>query len=971
MSYVFADIVDVPNISPADDATAVAGNAQIVFPLIPQPDSGDWTNFWLAWIRVNGTTTYLASKSGGVGYRSFRLSLYSNPVPLVGPAIAWEANTTYTFHIEIYVSVSPYNDGQPYISDTFTFTTDVAPTVASIYPSSGSTQVGDTWSGGAIQKWTLRHTWSATSGSDLGGIRALTTSFVPEDETYSFDEVEAYDATAAYAASTLYYWAIKVRRNGWYGYSSLMTFTTDVAGGGGGGGGNKPTGGYYTVTFDGTTTGAIPYNATESEVQTIFDTAFGSGVIDVEYGAPTDVNNQNMIFRKAYTREDQVLATVDSSNLTGPGSPYVWTVEETNAAVYPANVVEPESKTDAELKTESTFTNFDFDLVWKMDTDTGYPVLRDLGGNGLDANPADIIEDLLTNKRYGAGIDSSFLNSTSFTAVQAYCNANDLLISVKIDSQKPVLDWIDYVMSHFRGYLFMSGGKINLGVFKEESAVFAITQTDLVVKEGEEPDPPVGITKRSYGETVNRLEVAWQNREADYDGAVAVAQEETDQRVSGKIRKKTMQLTGIKRETLANKMRWFFLFDSLYRYSVYTFTLAYKSMLLEVGDVGTLSDGGLITNQLIRITSIKEDKDGRGLEIEAIEDVASLYASVAGITLQQTDRVPETTAPTLVNASISFREDKTVPLIYLSIVPGSAYTNGWHIYRSFDNISYSLIGSASIESVTSGVANSIGTLQNKMVAYTAPIHRRLDKMVVSIGTITDLDTSITDSELFNQKSYLKIGDEIIGFKTCVETDTEGVWEVTDLIRGMFSTKPAAHTAGDTVYTMHPDFSYILSESEIGMTLYFKATTFYANQAQSLADVTAYSYAVQGEIQRPYPVSLLRIRDREGKSSYKTDDVTVDYNYCSKTAGFNIGGFGSVPWGNYVRDPNLKALHVLLEEEDGTDILNTRFELNEYIENPGIEILEADKDSKNPIVVTVTAENQLLSNESRSVTITKI
>ncbi len=120
---------------------------------------------------------------------------------------------------------------------------------------------------------------------------------------------------------------------------------------------------------------------------------------------------------------------------------------------------------------EATFTNWDFDEVWQIEEGQSYPTLR-WAENALpsDENPAIIIKDLLTNTRYGGNIDEvTYIDSNSFTEVEEYCDTNGLRFSFAIDSQKPVLDWVKYILDHFFGYLFMSQGKIHLGIYKEES----------------------------------------------------------------------------------------------------------------------------------------------------------------------------------------------------------------------------------------------------------------------------------------------------------------------------------------------------------------------------------------------------------------------------------------------------------------------------------------------------------------------
>ena len=628
-------------------------------------------------------------------------------------------------------------------------------------------------------------------------------------------------------------------------------------------------------------------------------------------------------------------------------------------------------KTTNQMYQEATFTNWDFDDIWTINEGSSYPTLRWQSILAFDENPAVIMKDLLTNDRYGAGIDeSTHINTDSFDAAEIFCDANGLRFSFVIDSQRPVLDWIDFINSHFQGYLYFSQGKISLGILKEETSVFTITRDQLFIEEGENPDPPVQIEKRVTSETVNRIEVTWRNRDKNYDTSVAIAMDEVDQRVTGKVRKRIVQMIGITNKELAQRTAYRLLFESLYRFSTYNFVLSYQNMLLEVGDVGTITDGFLLTDEKIRITSIEEDKDGRGLAIQAIEDTAYIYEKFEFLT-QDSERV-EDGAPTLVDAQATFTESLTDQGFIISIAPGGVDVNGWQIYKSFDDTTYEFVGQANIDEPDESPTNSTGVTISSLPSHkTGSVYAGEEEIIVDIGTVTVLDTAITDDQFFNNKRLCKIGNDIMAYKTCVQTAIAGQWKITGLIRGLFTTEPVAHAPGETFWTINIDFNFAYADSDIGKTLYFKFLTLHGSSIQSLSDVSGIPYVVQGEIKRPLPVALMRIRDRDGLTTYETDDVTIDFYFSSKTAGFNLGGFGSVGWGIYIMDTSLIALNVLLEEEDGADILEQRFLLSEYQEEPALDIFLADRNGKNPIVVNMTPESELVSNQTRNITITSI
>lgn len=581
-----------------------------------------------------------------------------------------------------------------------------------------------------------------------------------------------------------------------------------------------------------------------------------------------------------------------------------------------------------------------------------------------DCNFATMIKDLLINERYG-NYEESDLIAEDFESIIAYCEANSLKGSLKIMQQRPLPDWISYICSHFQGYFYEVGGKVGLNCYRSQDSVLSISQDDLI-RDGDEP--PVHTTKRAYSSTFNRLEATWTNRDNDYKTAAVPAFDRIDQRESGQVRTKTMDLKAITNSKLASKMAWRIFIDQIYRFGQYIFKLGYKSMLLEVGNVIDVTDGHLLVAKKMRVMSISEEKDGRRALITAVEDISDLYPIIE-YSIQESEAAvdPEIV---LTDGTITFRESWNSNRLYLSITPGGTQCNGFYVYRSYDDASYDLVAKAAIGGTTGGEVNSTGTILSNLPAYTTVIHRSKETFNVSIGTVTDLDTSITDDDFFNYRKLAKIGDEIIAYKTCVESAVEGTWQISNLVRGLFGTKAVAHSPGETFSTLDIDFSYPLQLSDIGKTLYFKVISYYANEYQLVSEVSSQNYTVSGKYVKPLPVSLARINGREGLTTYKTNDVTIDWYFCSKISGFGRGGYGNSIWGAYSKDPLLERLKVELEEVDGTPITDSSFELDAYGGPAQLEILEADRNGKNPIVVKLSPMSWLVG-DSREITIEKI
>jgi len=638
---------------------------------------------------------------------------------------------------------------------------------------------------------------------------------------------------------------------------------------------------------------------------------------------------------------------------------------------------------------------------WSFQSNQGYtpePIFKTIEAvtPSDDWNPADVIKDLLTDTTYGAGIPEAMLDLTTFAAVNTYCADEDLLISIAISGTKPVWDWVDYICSHFGGFRYRSNGKICLGVFKDESSVATITQDNLVVTD---PDsPPVAIKKRRYSESCNRIEVQWTDMANGYNASITVANDEVDQRVSSRVRKKTVNLAGITDPDRAQKMAYRFLIESMYRMTFYSFVLSFQDMLLEVGDVITLSDGSLLTNQKMRITAVSEELNGRGLAIESVQEHSYLYPAIAYETQQtEHDGTPET-EPTLLNSTVAIRENYQNPQLHLSIAPANAYVDGWYIYRSYDGVNYDSIGMVALAGITGGDANSTGTTLSRMLTETSVVHSDLRQtLLVNIGTVTDLLTTTTNHQFYNNHRLCRVDDEIMGYKDCVETSTPGIWQITGFIRGLMGTEAVKHEVGATFETLDIDFTYDITPEEIGSTLYFKALVYYLDVFEELGDVTAETIEVFGQYARPEGVSLIRLLEAyaditdpllEGK--YPSSPFDLFWILGNKETGFNRGLYDVHPsWPIWVYgddeaylinsngtpflllgpvDPEITSVVLVFEQIDGTPISNRT--LTEFVDFERTASIDATTDlgGYDPAVIKVLPRRSLQTKTEHEITV---
>jgi hypothetical protein len=144
-----------------------------------------------------------------------------------------------------------------------------------------------------------------------------------------------------------------------------------------------PTSGTYTIHFDGKST-VIQWNDTWSSITSKLEADHGVGEIlayNVTYPSQDNFDDNSdleLIFQGSLEGTDVAMISF-TDNLVGGtiGSP-----SEYQTAIASLDATDGmNAQTTAEMKTQSTFTNWDFENVWVMTEGSTYPMLRDASGS--------------------------------------------------------------------------------------------------------------------------------------------------------------------------------------------------------------------------------------------------------------------------------------------------------------------------------------------------------------------------------------------------------------------------------------------------------------------------------------------------------------------------------------------------------------------------------------------------------------
>jgi hypothetical protein len=537
-----------------------------------------------------------------------------------------------------------------------------------------------------------------------------------------------------------------------------------------------------------------------------------------------------------------------------------------------------------------------------------------LGVGVPDANPADIVEDLLTNVIYGANFPSALLYD--LTDFRDYCAAAGLFASPAVSSQQPGRDhlnelyeisntaavWSDGVLKHKPyGDIPLTGNGhsytpdttplYNLGdndFLPMGSSLDAGDQGD-EVQEGSLD--PIIIHRTEISKAYNQVTVRFADRaydynpdqyRADYDAAVALY---------GPIPMPALDLPAIKTQEVAQQVAQIRLQREQNVRTTYNFNLGWKYSLLEPMDLVTLTDSGLgLSLTPVRITSVTELPNEAGFAITA-EDWpfgtanAALYdsGSASGSMPDMNIDPGDTSTPCIIESPKPLLQSS------LDILIGATGGDDWggcEVWISTDDVTFTKVGSI-VGKAAYGVLSDTLATDPSWPAVDTTHTLGVD---ISASGRTMEDFSETDFD--NLVPLCKVGSEWVAYRDATLTGV-GLYDLTRLYRGLYNSPiPASHSIGEEFAFIDNTFLRLpWPKGYAGQTLYFKLPAFniYGAALQQLADVSSFTYTVENDpilMQDPIAQGTVAI-DEDGNWSATADGAsgTKSFKYLSSTSAY--------------------------------------------------------------------------------------
>ncbi|KAF2991165.1 phage tail protein [Methylocystis sp. MJC1] len=494
------------------------------------------------------------------------------------------------------------------------------------------------------------------------------------------------------------------------------------------------------------------------------------------------------------------------------------------------------------------------------------------GANGVDADPAPVIADFLTNPQYGckfpgANIDAtSLFGSSSDSSLQTFCKATGICFSPLVNQQESgasiLQRWAQLLITGavWSGdrLRFVPYGDQNLTVngvtwIAPVTPVYDLDDHDFLYTAGDDPVTvqrldPFTIPNFQWLEVLNRAGVTAGQGQPQYQATPVSVHDQAAIEQFGLLVGSSITAHEICDLAVAQTVAQTLLQRQIYIRQQFTFKLSWEYCRLDPMDVVTLTDVNLgLSKYPVRIIDIEEDEEG-ALTIIAEElaqgvSTAETYAvsGSGGGSLNQALQAGPVNAPLIFEPPPSLTNN--TPQLWLGAsasVNGAADPNwgGCNVYASLDNISYQQI--ATIRNpirqgfLTAPLASATGWDTTNTLAV---------DLSESGGT---LDNSTQAAAQAGQTLCLVDG-ELLGFETATLT-AANKYNLTGLARGLFNSCPLAHASGAAFARLDGAVAaFALPPNYIGKTLYLKFQSFnvFGSGWQDVSTLTVYTYTPTG------------------------------------------------------------------------------------------------------------------------------
>jgi len=502
------------------------------------------------------------------------------------------------------------------------------------------------------------------------------------------------------------------------------------------------------------------------------------------------------------------------------------------------------------------------------DSDGEHPVLK------VGANPADIIQQILTNPVFGM----DWPGSEALDDYRTACLAHGFLMGVPCDSQRAAREWISDILEQSNSLVRMSNGALEVlplwdsvttgpvwaapqdqvkhtPKFLQQNAdgsysiqvCYSLTDDDFIGDLSlEYPDP-------ADAENIHTIE--YLDRRDDYTAKSVEAKDQASVDEIGAHEASTFQAHYLTDSYSAQELGETRVRAAVSGRPTAKFTVDFRYSRLEVGDLLALTHTRRkLSNFVVRISSLKENDTGQRIDVEADQVITGLNTVV---------RYPRQASLTS-SADPDFSGEPGKIFEPVLFEPTAELTGGdLELWIAADGQEEQWGGATVWMSEDGGVTYEaqgritdrarMGKLQAAMTDTSTSLDVQLR---APAGSTVELEVqTIADAIRFKAQLYIDGGDtslrvpyEVLSYIDPALT-APNRYTLSGLRRGGFGTPDQLHRAGANVVRIDDPaiFKLALPARLVGVPLKFKLTSFnrYGGGEQALEDVAELTYVVRG------------------------------------------------------------------------------------------------------------------------------
>lgn len=458
-------------------------------------------------------------------------------------------------------------------------------------------------------------------------------------------------------------------------------------------------------------------------------------------------------------------------------------------------------------------------------------------GDGVDANPAYVIRDILRSIGLGECVDEA-----SFNNYADYCNATDLLISSFNDaffSQKKAQEVIAELLEITNTYMFWSVDRfkfvprddVQRGTWKPNAEIiYDIDADELISQNG----APVVFRRKDSAEIYNYVTINFLNRANDYEEESVSFQDVASIKAYG-VRSVSYDAKWLHTKERALKYARMKTRLAQTECNQYTLKLPWKYCRLEPGDLIRITDEAIgIKGQVAMVSEVTEANDGL-ITVTALQRAPGDYSEAKykvdnKYQYQDFNIDPGDTArPLFIIPPSDLVASSSGCELWIALHGRNKDWGGCDVYVSTKDGDYSYNG-------THGVSSVYGQLASDLSYNGDSVDIHLDNpRAVELLTGSTQDAA-------DGNTLVWINGECMSYSLATLTGPN-LYTLSGLVRAQYGTKLGNHYADDDVAILDGNiYALTLPKAYIGKKLYFKLPAFNAFKAnsQDLSDLDCYT-----------------------------------------------------------------------------------------------------------------------------------